>query len=79
MKTLSLSEAKRRLGRVADQALRGEPVIIIRKSRLLLLQEFHPVESIPMRGPGYFKNLYPAAEASKSNRLAAQSVRRPVR
>jgi hypothetical protein len=79
MKTLSLSEAKRRLGRVADQALRGEPVIIIRKSRLLLLQEFHPVESIPVRSPGYFKDLYPADEARKSNRLAAQSAQRPVR
>lgn len=79
MTTMSISEAKRRLGRVADQALKGEPVIIIRKSRLLVLQEFHPIESIPARSPGYFKDLYPAREAVKSNRLAAQSARRIVK
>jgi hypothetical protein len=79
MKTFSLSEAKRRLGRVADQALKGEPVIIIRKSRLLLLQEFHPAETVPARPPGYFKDLYSAEEAKKSNRLSAKSARRPVR
>ncbi len=79
MKTMSISEAKRRLGAVADEALRGEKIIIIRKSRLLTLQEFEPIESIPMRPPGYFKNLYTKAEAKKSNRLAAESPQRIVR
>jgi len=79
MKTLSISEAKRRLGAVADEVLKGEKVIIIRKSRLLTLQEYEPVESIPMRPPGYFKNLYSKAEARKSNRLAADSPQRIVR
>ena len=79
MKTLSISEAKRRLGAVADQALNGEKIIIIRKSRLLTLQEYEPLESIPQRPPGYFKDLYTKAEARESNRLAAWSVQRPVR
>jgi hypothetical protein len=79
MKTLSISEAKRRLGAVADDALKGENIIIIRKSRLLTLQEWKPVESEPLPPPGYFKNLYSKAEAKKSNRLAADSPQRPVR
>jgi len=79
MKTLSISEAKRKLGAVADQALLGEKIIIIRKSRLLTLQEYEPIESIPMRPPGYFKNLYTKAEAKEANRLAKHSPQRPVR
>ena len=79
MKTFSISEAKRRLGAVADEALHGEKIIIIRKSRLLTLQEYQPVEDIPRRPPGYFKNLYTKAEANESNRLAARSIKRIVR
>ena len=76
MKTLSISEAKSKLGAVADQALHGERIIIIRKSRLLTLQEFVPVESIPQRPPGYFKNVYTKAEIKEQNRLAKLSVKR---
>ena len=79
MKTLSISEAKRRLGAVADEALHGEKIIIIRKSRLLSLQEYQPVESIPQRPPGYFKDAYTKAEAKESNRFAARSPQRVVR
>ncbi len=75
---MSISEAKRRLGAVADEALRGEKIIIIRKSRLLTLQEFEPIESIPMRPPGYFKNLYTKAEIREQNRMARGSVKRIV-
>jgi hypothetical protein len=78
MKTFSTSEAKRKFGRVADQALRGELVIIVRKSKLLRLQEFHPLEAVPVRPSGYFKNAYTRAEARKSNRLAAKSPQHPV-
>jgi hypothetical protein len=67
------------LGAVADQALQGEKIIIIRKSRLLTLQEYVPIDSIPQRPPGYFKDLYTKSEARKENRLAAQSVNRLVR
>jgi len=79
MKSLSISEAKRRLGAMADEALRGEKVIIIRKSRLLTLQEYQPVESIPLRPPGYFKDCYTKADVKELNRLAKWSVKRPVK
>jgi hypothetical protein len=79
MKTFSISEAKRRLGAVADEALQGEKIIIIRKSRLLTLQEYEPIESIPMRPPGYFKNVYTKAEMMEQNRLARGSVKRIVK
>jgi hypothetical protein len=79
MKTLSISEAKSKLGAVADLALHGEKIIIIRKSRLLTLQEYVPMESIPQRPPGYFKDIYTKSEAKKENRLAAKSVKRIVR
>jgi hypothetical protein len=74
MKTLSISEAKRRFGRVADQALRGETVIIVRKSRLLQLQEYKPIEPVPMRPPGYFKKVYSKVEIRKMNRMEAESA-----
>ena len=79
MKTFSISEAKRRLGAVADEALHGEKIIIIRKSRLLMLQEYQPVESIPLRPPGYFKDVYTKAEIKELNRLAKWSVQRIVK
>ncbi|MCE0497470.1 MAG: type II toxin-antitoxin system Phd/YefM family antitoxin [Methylacidiphilales bacterium] len=79
MKTLSISEAKRSLGAVADQALNGEKIVIIRKSRLLTLQEYEPVESIPQRPPGYFNDVYTKAEIKELNRLASRSAKRPVR
>jgi len=79
MKTFSISEAKRRLGAVADEALHGEKIIIIRKSRLLTLQEYQPVESIPLRPPGYFKDVYTKAEIKEMNRLAKWSVKRIVK
>jgi len=79
MKTFSLSEAKRRLGKVADEALQGEKIIIIRKSRLLTLQEYQPAEGIPQRPQDYFKDVYTKAEAKESNRLAARSAKRIVR
>ena len=71
MKTLSISEAKRDLGKVADQVLQGEPVCIIRKSRILALQEYHLPEPVPVRPDGYFADCYTSNEAKESNRLAS--------
>jgi hypothetical protein len=42
MKTCSLSEAKGSLGRLADNALRGRPTVIVRGGRLLILQAYDP-------------------------------------
>jgi hypothetical protein len=55
--TLSISEAKRRLGEIADRAIQGEQIVIIRKSRLLVLKEMEFPEPVPMRPPGYFRRL----------------------
>lgn len=73
MKMLSLSQAKQRLGKVADSALRGEPVLIIRKSKLLILQAFETPEPIPMRPPGYFRDLYSEEEIQAANYLASEA------
>ena len=79
MKTLSISEAKAHLGEMADMALKGEPVLIVRKSRLLVLKEFDFPEPIPVRASGYFDDCYSKAEVKESNRLAAKSARKIVR
>jgi hypothetical protein len=42
MKTCSLSEAKSSLGRLADNALRGHPTVIIRGGKLLILRAYEP-------------------------------------
>jgi hypothetical protein len=48
MKSCSLSEAKSRLGRLADEALKGKPTIIPRGGKLGILQAYelpdHPDE-----------------------------------
>jgi len=48
MKTCSLSEAKGSLGRLADRALKGQPTVIPRGGKLVILQEYrlpdHPDE-----------------------------------
>jgi hypothetical protein len=48
MKTCSLSEAKSRLGKLADEALEGKPTVIPRGGKLVILQSYelpdHPEE-----------------------------------
>jgi hypothetical protein len=48
MKTCSISEAKQRLGRLADDALKGKPSVIVRGGKLVVLQAYelpdHPDE-----------------------------------
>ena len=76
MHTLSVSQAKRHLGKVADAALRGKPVLIIRKSKLLILQSYEMPEPIPLRPPGYFHDLYTPEEIAEINFLASKA---PIR
>lgn len=40
MKTCSLSEAKGSLGRLADEALEGQPTVIPRGGKLVILQAY---------------------------------------
>jgi len=42
MKTCSMSEAKGTLGRLADEALKGRPTVIVRGGRLVILQAYDP-------------------------------------
>jgi antitoxin (DNA-binding transcriptional repressor) of toxin-antitoxin stability system len=77
--TVSISEAKQRLGEMADRAIEGENIVIVRKSNLLVLKLLELPEPVPMRPPGYFNDCYNAREARESNRLAARSVRKLVK
>ncbi len=77
--TISISEAKQHLGEIADRAIQGEQVVIVRKSKLLVLKPLEVPEPVPMRPPGYFHDCYDKGAAKESNRLAARSVRRIVK
>jgi len=76
--TLSISEAKQRLGEIADRAIQGEQIVIVRKSRLLVLKELVIPEPIPIRPSGYFEDCYDTAAIKESNKLARRSVRKVV-
>lgn len=76
---LSISEAKQRLGEIADRAIEGEHVVIVRKSKLLVLKPLELPEPVPMRPPGYFQDCYDEAAAKESNKLAGRSVRKIVK
>ena len=73
MQTISVSQAKQRLRKVADDALKGKPVLIIRKSKLLILQAYQLPEPIPLRPPGYFQELYSEEETAEVNYLASRA------
>jgi len=77
--TVSISEAKQRLGEIADRALEGEQIVIVRKSKLLVLKELEIPEPVPMRPHGYFADCYDKAEANASNKLGARSARKIVK
>ncbi len=72
--TLSISQAKQRLGEFADRALQGEQIVIIRKSKLLVLKELELPEPIPLRPPGYFNDCYDKDYIEETNMLARHSV-----
>lgn len=48
MKTCTVSEAKSRLGELADAAIKGKPTVIVRGGKLVILQAYelpdHPDE-----------------------------------
>ena len=77
--TVSISEAKQRLGEIADRAIEGEHVVILRKSKLLVLKPLEMPEPVPMRPPGYFQKCYDKEAAKESNWLAAWSIRKIVK
>jgi len=77
--TVSISEAKQRLGEIADRAIQGEQIVIVRKSKLLVLKQLEIPQPVPMRPPGYFADCYDKAAAKESNKLAARSTRQIVK
>ena len=77
--TISISEAKQRLGEIADRAIEGEHIVIVRKSKLLVLKPLEFPEPVPMRPPGYFNDCYDREAIKESNRLASHSVRKVVK
>ena len=58
MKTCSITEAKSKLGQLADAALQGKPTVISRSGKLVVLQAYDPAEPIQPRPPGYFADCY---------------------
>jgi hypothetical protein len=77
--TISISEAKQRLGEIADRAIEGEHILIVRKSKLLVLKPLELPEPVPMRPPGYFEECYDRESIKESNMLASRSVRKLVK
>lgn len=78
MKTYSLSEAKQSLGKLADESLEGEDIVIIRKSKLLILKPFEVEIATPPRPAGYFKNCYDPQEEKRANSIAKRGPRKPI-
>ncbi|HEU0010528.1 MAG TPA: hypothetical protein VFT34_12000 [Verrucomicrobiae bacterium] len=70
MNTCTLSQAKSKLGRLADAALRGEPTIIVRSGKMLLLGAYNPPVPVPSRPPGYFADCYGPADFDLERRLS---------
>ena len=73
-KTVSLSEAKTYLGRLADRAAAGETIYIARGRNRFVLQLVPEIEPIPMRPAGYFEDAYSREDVKEMNALAKRSV-----
>lgn len=71
MKTISISEADEQLKSLANLALHGEQVFIEVDSRVLVLQEYPVIESIP---PGALVDAYTEEEIRQDNLFAKRSV-----
>jgi len=63
MKTCSLSKAKSALGRLADEALKGRPTVIVRGGKLLILQAYDTPD------PDAFDRLIDEGIASEHSQL----------
>ncbi|MFT5470643.1 MAG: hypothetical protein ACI8UO_005773 [Verrucomicrobiales bacterium] len=73
MKTYSISEAKQSLGAVADEAL-IEPVVLVRGSKLLIMQEYDPPVPIPVRPQGYFDECHSEEDVAWENFITADAT-----
>lgn len=73
---ISINEAKQRLGEMADRAIKGERIVIVRRSKLLVLEPIDGSPKVQMPPPGYFDDCYDQAAVAESNKLAALVMRR---
>ncbi len=74
MKTRSITEARNSLGRLADAALRGEPTVISRGGKLVVLKAFVPADATTPQPPGFFADCYmDAADIDLENRCGRAS------
>lgn len=67
MKTCSLSKAKSELGKLADRALKGEPTVIARAGKLVILQSYE----LPDHGDD-FDSFIQAAKDSPHRKLTGK-------
>jgi hypothetical protein len=67
MKTCTVSEAKSKLGKLADEAILGKPTVIIRSGKLVILQAY----TLPQH-PDEFDALIQAAKNSPHRPLTSK-------
>jgi hypothetical protein len=72
MKTCTLSQAKSRLGKLADRALKGDPTVIPRGDKLVILQAYQLPEP-----PDEFDTLIQAGKDSP-HRLLTRKVLKDI-
>ncbi|MCI0536569.1 MAG: hypothetical protein L0Z50_15220 [Verrucomicrobiales bacterium] len=72
--TFTFNAAKADLDRLAEKALKGELVYIVRGKQRFILQHVQDSGPIPLRPPGYFANCYTTKELELENRFSKASV-----
>ena len=75
MEILTLSQAKPRMGRLIERALRGEAVVIRKGNRMVQLSEFVVPDPILDRPLGHFRRRpedYGVANAAVANQVPAR-------
>ena len=70
MKTCTVSEAKSKLGELADSAIEGRPTVIIRGGKLVILQAFNLPDH-----PDEFHALIQAGKDSPHRQLTPQVLK----
>lgn len=75
--TPSIGSIKENLEDVIDKALAGEPTLVEREGRFVIIQACPAPELIPDRPPGSFLHLYTEEEVAREDRLAKDCSRQP--
>jgi hypothetical protein len=73
MKTCTLSQAKSRLGKLADRALKGDPTVIPRGGKLVILQAYQLPDH-----PDEFDALIQAGKESPHRPLTRKVLKHPL-